>query len=79
MVIRGGHSRTLVVVLGEFAAIPVTVETHHEAVVIGADDWTLGSLAIAGDACRNNDVTVDGDRFVLRRVRAGRITSRSPV
>ena len=72
-------SRTPEVVLGEFAAIPVSIETHHKAVVIDANNWTVGSLAIAGGASRNNDVIVDGDWLVLRRVRTGRIASRSPL
>ena len=59
--------------------MPVGIEPHHEAVVIDANDRTVGSVAIAGGACCDNDVAVDGDRFVLRRVRAGRITGRSPV
>lgn len=72
-------SRPPEVVLGEFAALAISIETHHKAVVIDANDRTVGSLAIRGGAGRNNDVTVDGDRFVLRRVRAGRIASRGSV
>ena len=68
-------SRTPEVILGELAAIALSIETHHKAIVIYANDRTVGSLAITGGASRNNDVTVDGYGFVLRRVRAGRITS----
>lgn len=52
---------------------------HHEAVVIDASDRTVRPLAVDRGACRNNDVIVDSDRFVVCRVRAGRITRRCPV
>ena len=38
----GPMSRPPEVVLGEFAALAVSVETHHKAVVIDANDWTVG-------------------------------------
>ena len=58
-------SRPPEVVLGEFAALAISIETHHKAVVIDANDRTVGSLAIRGGAGRNNDVTVDGDPFIF--------------
>jgi hypothetical protein len=73
------RSRSPDVVLGELAATPFGIETHHEAVVIDPNDRAVGSLAITGGACRYNDVAVDGNRSVLRRRCAGRITGRSPI
>ena len=71
------HSRSglLDVVLGELAASTVGVEPHHEAVVVDADDGPVGLLAVAGGSGRDHDVTVHGDRFVARRVRAGCVTA----
>ena len=58
------------VVLGQLAGMPVCMEKHHEAVVIAQTVGPSGSVAIAGCACRDNDVAVDGDRKRLARVRA---------
>jgi hypothetical protein len=38
---------------------------------LDANDRAVGSVAITGSACRYNDVAVDGNRSVLRRVCAG--------